>query len=213
MISLKGSRLFSLVVIGVGVTLALATCLLVASPGVSSERLADEYIKKGNKAFIDGDYDQAIVFLAEAVALAPGKKEASERLKMVVEQKKSLENSSSYKEFMRSLNESESEKTKQFMERIQNTQEILQIENRRKMLELKLENEKTLSEALARQDAIIEEQNRRVERMRMITSFGFLVMGIFVILNIYLLVYIFRRPLGSSGGEEKVVDIKDRRRA
>ncbi len=212
MISLRESKWFSLVIICGGMALVLASFCLSAS-AVSSERLADEYLKKGNKAYIDGDYDQAIIYLAQAVSLSPERKEAIERLKLVVDQKKTLENNASYKDFVRQMNESESKKTQKFMERMQNAQEVLQIENNRKMLELKLESEKNIAGAVARQDAVLELQNKKVERMRLITSFSFLVMGIFVILNIYLLVYIFRRPVDTAPKDGKVVPLDKRRQA
>ncbi len=213
MISLRESRWFSLAVIGGGIALVLVSFCFGAASAVSSERLADEYLKKGNKAYIDGDYDQAIIYLAQAVSLSPERKEPIERLRLVVDQKKTLENNASYKDFVKQMNESESKKTQKFMERMQNAQEILQIENNRKMLELKLESEKTIAGAVAGQDAVLELQNKKVERMRLITSFSFLVMGIFVILNIYLLVYIFRRPADTAPKDGKVVPMDKRRQA
>ena len=202
-----------LAIIGTGLVVVFASFLLHAASGVGGEKLAEEYLKKGNKAYIDGDYDRAIVYLAQAVALAPEKQEAVSRLKLVVEQKKTLENSASYKEFVRQMNESESEKTKKFMERMENAQEILQMENSRKMLELKLESERIITEAVARQDAVLEVQSKKVERMRVIIMISFLVGGIFVMLNIYLLVYIFRRPAEAGAGSEKVVAMDKRRQA
>jgi tetratricopeptide (TPR) repeat protein len=188
MISLRESRMFSLAVIVGGLGMLFFAYFANAASEVSGARLAEEYLKKGNKAYIDGDYDQAIIFLAQAVTLAPERSEAVERLKLVVEQKQMLENNASYQDFVKQTNDSESEKTRQFMERMKNAQEVLQLENNRKMLELKLDNDKTITGAVARQDSIIELQDKKVERMRLITSFSFLVMGIFVILNIYLLV-------------------------
>jgi hypothetical protein len=211
MISLRESRMFSLAVIVGGLGMLFFAYFANAASEVSGARLAEEYLKKGNKAYIDGDYDQAIVFLAQAVTLAPERSEAVERLKLVVEQKQMLENNASYKDFVKQTNDSESEKTRQFMERMKNAQEVLQLENNRKMLELKLDNDKTITGAVARQDSIIELQDKKVERMRLITSFSFLVMGIFVILNIYLLVYIFRRPAVTLSKDNKVVPIGKRR--
>jgi hypothetical protein len=211
MISLRESRMFSLAVIVGGLGMLFFAYFANAASEVSGARLAEEYLKKGNKAYIDGDYDQAIVFLAQAVTLAPERSEAVERLKLVVEQKQMLENNASYKDFVKQTNDSESEKTRQFMERMKNAQEVLQLENNRKMLELKLDNDKTITGAVARQDSIIELQDKKVERMRLITSFSFLVMGIFVILNIYLLVYIFRRPAVTLSKDDKVVPIGKRR--
>jgi hypothetical protein len=210
MISLRESRMFSLAVIVGGLGMLFFAYFANAASEVSGARLAEEYLKKGNKAYIDGDYDQAIVFLAQAVTLAPERSEAVERLKLVVEQKQMLENNASYKDFVKQTNDSESEKTRQFMERMKNAQEVLQLENNRKMLELKLDNDKTITGAVARQDSIIELQDKKVERMRLITSFSFLVMGIFVILNIYLLVYIFRRPAVTLSKDNKVVPIGKR---
>jgi hypothetical protein len=211
MMSLRESRMFSLAVIVGGLGMLFFAYFANAASEVSGARLAEEYLKKGNKAYIDGDYDQAIVFLAQAVTLAPERSEAVERLKLVVEQKQMLENNASYKDFVKQTNDSESEKTRQFMERMKNAQEVLQLENNRKMLELKLDNDKTITGAVARQDSIIELQDKKVERMRLITSFSFLVMGIFVILNIYLLVYIFRRPAVTLSKDNKVVPIGKRR--
>jgi len=117
-------------------------------------------------------------------------------------------------EWIMQQNQSEAAKTKLFKRTIANYLVELEKKNKQRMSELKQDSKKTMQAAISQQTGETDMQNKKIERMRLVLIIAFLVMGMFMILNVYLLVYIFRQPAGGAGtAAGKVVSTENRKEA
>ncbi len=158
--------------------------VLAIFPGLATAVDADlsleECIKRGESAYIRGDYVKSMVFFTRAVAMDPGNKDAVQRLAFVGEELQFLDNH--YKEWLRMMNEAEADQSREFEEKVDNALSSLRTENTKRLSELRRENAKLVTATLKRQEATIKELKRELDGFQMLTFFAFavvLVAGVF----------------------------------
>ena len=197
----------------------MVTCFLLSAGGsygqaptppdgdtASEVHVYQKAFKRANRAYLDGQYDLAVRYLAQCIEMNPQESKAFRLLKVVLDEKAKFVGSKSYQEFIQQLGAPESEKVEKFQAQIKKFVEFLSLEMGEKVEEISRGNEdrfeglRTALKAeidrdLAAQRELTQRQDERLRRMGLLLGMGALVCGVFILMALYLLVTVFR--LGS----------------